>query len=69
LGNVKQSSYLLIAWIAGQQVISLFLVLETFRTSQTGPAAPPTLSLPAVKWQVRGVDNTPPSNAEVKERV
>jgi len=27
------------------------------------------VSSPAVKWRKRGVDNPPPSNAEVKERL
>jgi len=42
---------------------------------QTGPGAHPasytmgTGSFPGVKRMVRGVDHTPPSSAEVKERV
>jgi hypothetical protein len=42
---------------------------------QTGPRAHPTTytvvtgSFPGVKWPGRGVDHTPPSSAEVKERV
>jgi hypothetical protein len=42
---------------------------------QTGPGAHPvaytmgTGSFPGVKWPEGGVDHSPPSNAEVKERV
>jgi hypothetical protein len=46
-----------------------------FAAVQTGPGAHPTSytmrtrSYPGVKWPGRGVDHSPPSNAEVKERV
>jgi len=36
---------------------------------QTGPGAHPHQSLPGVKWPGRSLNHTPPSRAEVKERV